>query len=160
MKRTQARDPSMDASVISALAALGGAAIGALTSGLASWFTQRTQARAQWLAQERILRQELYRQFIDEAAKSYIDALQHDKADIPSLVGVYAKIGRMRILSSPRVVQSAERIGRKIVDTYLEPDKTFNQLHDMVSDGSLDLLNDFSEACRKEFETLRVQQSF
>jgi len=150
----------MDASVISALAALGGAAIGALTSGLASWFTQRTQARAQWLAQERILRQELYRQFIDEAAKSYIDALQHDKADIPSLVGVYAKIGRMRILSSPRVVQSAERIGRKIVDTYLEPDKTFNQLHDMVSDGSLDLLNDFSEACRKEFETLRVQQSF
>lgn len=160
MKRTQARDPSMDASVISALAALGGAAIGALTSGLASWFTQRTQARAQWLAQERILRQELYRQFIDEAAKSYIDALQHDKADIPSLVGVYAKIGRMRILSSPRVVQSAERIGRKIVDTYLEPDKTFNQLHDMINDGSLDLLNDFSEACRKEFETLRVQQSF
>jgi len=150
----------MDASVISALAALGGAAIGALTSGLASWFTQRTQARAQWLAQERILRQELYRQFIDEAAKSYIDALQHGKADIPSLVGVYAKIGRMRILSSQGVVQSAERIGRKIVDTYLEPDKTFNQLHDMVSDGSLDLLNDFSEACRKEFETLRVQPLF
>jgi len=150
----------MDASVISALAALAGAAIGALTSGMASWFTQRTQARAQWLAQERILRQELYRQFIDEAAKSYIDALQHDKADIPSLVGVYAKIGRMRILSSPRVVQSAERIGRKIVDTYLEPDKTFNQLHDMINDGSLDLLNDFSEACRKEFETLRVQQLF
>ena len=148
----------MDASVISALAALGGAAIGALTSGLASWFTQRTQARAQWLAQERILRQELYRQFIDEAAKSYVDALQHDKADIPSLVGVYAKIGRMRILSSQGVVQSAERIGRKIVDTYLEPDKTFNELHDMINDGSLDLLSDFSEACRKEFETLRGQQ--
>jgi len=81
----------MDASVISALAALAGAAIGALTSGTASWMTQRTQARPQWLAQERILRQELYKQFIDEASKCYLDALQHGKADIPSLVGVYAK---------------------------------------------------------------------
>ncbi len=156
--RTQPGDCLMDASVISALAALAGAAIGGLTSVFASWLTQRAQARAEWLAQERLRRQELYKEFIEEASKSYIDALQHDKADIAALVGLYAKISRMRILSPPRVVESAEQISRKIVDTYLAPDKTFVELREMANDGSLDLLRDFSEACRADFDSLRAQQ--
>ena len=58
----------------------------------------------------------------------------------------------MRVLSSPKVVESGEQIGRKIVDTYLEPDKTFLELREMVNSGSIDLLRDFSEACRAELE--------
>jgi len=150
----------MDASIISALAALAGAAIGALTSGTASWLTQRTQARAQWLAEDRARRQELYRQFIEGAATAYVDALQHTKADIPALVGVYAKIARMRVMSSPEVIDSAERVGRKIVDTYLEPDKTFVELREMANSGSIHLMRDFSDACRSEFEAIRSQQHF
>ena len=41
----------MDASIIAALAALTGAAIGGLTSFVSSWWTQRAQAKAQWHAQ-------------------------------------------------------------------------------------------------------------
>jgi hypothetical protein len=148
----------MDASIISALAALSGAAIGGLTSILGAWLTQRTQARAQWLAQDKLRRQELYKEFIEEASKCYIDALQHDKADTSALVTLYIKIGRMRILSSPKVVASAEPIARKIIDTYLEPDRTFLDLREMVNSGSIDLFGDFSEACRAEFELLRAQQ--
>jgi hypothetical protein len=148
----------MNASVITALAALAGAAIGALTSVLASWLTQRIQARVQWLAQDKLLRQELYREFIEQASKCYVDALQHDKADIPNLVGIYAKMGRMRVLSSPKVVESAEQVGRKIIDTYLEPDKTFVELREMVNSGAIYLLRQFSEVCRAEFESLRAQQ--
>jgi hypothetical protein len=148
----------MNASVISALAALAGAAVGGLTSVLASWLTQRTQARAQWLAQDKIRRQELYKEFIEDASKCYVDAIQHDKADITVLVGLYTKIGRMRVLSSQQVVESAEKIGRKIIDTYLEPDKTFLELREMVVSGSIDILSDFSEACRAEFDSLRAQQ--
>jgi hypothetical protein len=77
----------MNASVTTALAALAGAAIGGLTSVLASWLTQRMQVRVQWLAQDILLRQELYKEFIEEASKYYIDAPQHDNADIPALVG-------------------------------------------------------------------------
>ena len=58
-------------------------------------------------------REELYKEFIEDASKCYIDALLHDRADIPALVSLYAKIGRMRVLSSPKVVASAEQIGRK-----------------------------------------------
>ena len=69
----------MDASVISALAALLGAGIGGLTSVLASWLNQHTQARAQWLAQDKTRRQDLYKEFIEEASRSHIDSLQNDK---------------------------------------------------------------------------------
>ena len=146
----------MDPSVISALAALTGAGIGGLTSVLASWLNQHTQARAQWLAQDRTRRQELYKEFIDEASKSHIDSLQNDKSDLPALVGLYAKISRMRILSSPKVVESADQIVRTIVETYLAPNKTFPELRDMLNSGSIDLLRDFSEACRAEFESLQA----
>jgi hypothetical protein len=146
----------MNASIISATAALLGAAIGGLASFLASWMTQRMQMRAQWLTQERLRRQELYKEFIEEASKCYIDALQHAQGDIPSLVTLYTKIGRMRILSSQNVIDSAERIGRKILDTYLGPDRSFLELREMVTDNSIDILNDFTEACREEFESLRT----
>ena len=88
----------MDASVISALAALSGAAIGGLTSVLASWLTQHTQARAQWLVQDKFRREELYKEFIDDASRAYLNALQHDKAEMPVLISLYAKIGKMRVL--------------------------------------------------------------
>jgi hypothetical protein len=148
----------MDNSVISALAALAGAMIGGLTSVLASWMTQRTVARAQWLAQDKVRRQELYKEFLEDASKCYIDALQHDKADIPALVSLYAKIGRMRVLSSPKVVASAEQIAKKTLDAYLEPDRGFLELRDMVNSGAIDVLSKFSAACREEFETLQSVQ--
>ena len=62
----------------------------------------------------------------------------------------------MRILSSPKVVESADQIARKIVDTYLAPNKIFPELREMVNSGSLDLLRDFSDACRAEFESLQA----
>ena len=105
----------MDVSIIPALAGLTGAAIGGLTSGIASWSAQKTQSRVQMQAQDKIRRQELYKEFIEAATHCYADALQHEKPDTPGLVNLYGKIGRMRVLSSPRVLASAEQIGQKII---------------------------------------------
>ena len=96
--------------------------------------------------------------FIEEAAKCYIDALQHDEADIPGLVGVYAKLSSMRAMSSKPVVHCAEDVARKILDTYLEPDKSFVELREMAINGTIDLLRGFSDACRDEFEGMRPIQ--
>src|SRR2546425_11568792 len=63
----------------------------------------------------------------------------------------------MRILSSPKVVESAELVARRIVDSYLTPNKTFLELRQMVNSGTIDLLRDFSETCCAEFESLRSQ---
>ena len=148
----------MNASIISALAALTGAAVGGLTSGIANWLNHRSQVRAQWLHHEKSRRQILYRDFIEEASKCYIDALQHGEADIPGLVGLYAKLSRMRALSSGPVVHCAEEVARKILDTYLEPDRSFIELREMAIDGTIDLLRDFSDACHDEFEEMRPVQ--
>jgi len=145
----------VDASIISALAALTGAAVGGLTSGITNWLNHRSQLRAQWLLHEKSRRQVLYRDFIEEAAKCYIDALQHNEADIPGLVGLYAKLSRMRALSSKTVVHSAEDVARKILDTYLEPDKNFVELREMAIAGTIDLLHGFSDACHDEFEEMK-----
>jgi hypothetical protein len=150
----------MEASAISALAALTGTAVGGLTSVAANWLSHRIQIRAQWVQHEKNRRQILYRDFIEEASKCYIDALQHHEADadLPGLVSLYAKLGRMRVLSSRPVVHSAEHIAKKIMDTYLEPDKSFVELRDMAKSGAIDLLREFSDACRDEFEQMRAQQ--
>ena len=148
----------MDASVISAVAALAGTAVGGLTSVFANWLTHRIQVRAQWLQHEKNRRQILYRDFIEEASKCYIDALQHDEADIPGLVGLYAKLSRMRVLSSKPVVDTAKSITRKILDAYLEPDKSFTELRDMAKNGTIALLREFSTACREEFEDMQARQ--
>ena len=148
----------MDASLLSALSALGGAIIGGLASFFASFFAQREQARAQWISQDRTRRQEVYKDFIQEASKCYADALQHDEADLPALVSLFAAISRMRVLSSSKVVAIAEGIGRKILDIYRQPNKSLSELLEMANEKSFDVLRDFSEACREEFETLRAQQ--
>jgi hypothetical protein len=145
----------VNASIISALAALTGAAVGGLTSGIANWLHHRSQVRAQWILHEKSRRQILYKDFIEEASKCYIDALQHDEADIPGLVGLYAKLSRMRAQSSRPVVHRAEEVARKILDTYLEPDKSFVELREMAIDGTIDLLRGFSDACHDEFEEMR-----
>jgi hypothetical protein len=152
------QDRSMDASVVSALAALAGTAVGGLTNVVANLLTHRIQARAQSFLHEKNRRQILYRDFIDEASICDIDALQHDEADVPGLVGLYAKLSRMRVLSSKPVVDSADSITRKILDAYLEPDKSFIELRDMAKSGTIDLLRDFSTACRKEFEDMQTRQ--
>jgi len=148
----------MDSSTITALAGLVGATVGGLTSVLASWLTLRTQARAQWLAIDVAHRRDLYKEFIEEASKCYVHPLQHDEPDIPSLVGVYAKLGRMRILSSPEVLQSAEQVERRIVDEYLAAQKTFIELREMINSGSVNLLGPFSTACRTELESLHGRE--
>jgi hypothetical protein len=148
----------VDASIITALAALTGAAVGGLTSGVAAWLNHRSQVRTEWILHEKSRRQALYKDFIDEAARCYIDALQHDKADIPGLVGLYAKLSSMRAVSSKPVVRCADEVVRKILDTYLEPDKSFVELREMAIDGTIDLLRGFSEVCRDEFERMRPIQ--
>jgi hypothetical protein len=145
----------IDPSLISGLAALAGASVGGLTSATAAWFTQRAIVKSQWLAGENMRRQDIYREFIEIAAKCYIDALQHENADTASLVGLYAKISRMRVVSAPEIAERAEQIAQRILDTYAQPDKSFVELRTMVKDHAIDLLHDFSKACRIEYESQR-----
>ena len=143
----------MNAGYVTAIAALAGAALGGLTSFANSWATLHAQMKAQRLASSKSRRQELYKQFIDEASRTYVDALVHDKLDVSGLVGIYSLISKMRVLSSQKVFESAAGIAILITDTYFQPNKTPTELQAMMHDGGVDPLLDFSDVCRQELET-------
>ena len=141
----------MDTSVVTALAA----AV-SRPCWRRGWRSGRRRAR--WLAYEITRLQDLYRQFIEEASTCYVDALQHNEPDIAGLVRLYAKLGRMRTLSSSKVLECAGRIERQIIETYLVPDKSFLELREVINSKSVDLLGEFSATCRAEFDSLRAKQ--
>jgi len=146
----------MDHTLISAVAAVAGAAIVAA----ASWLVHQRQIRTQWLTHEVLRRQDLYREFIEEASRCYLHALQHHEPDISLLVALYAKMNRMRVLASPKILAIADDAVTRILETYSETDVTFTNtnLRTMIQKGSFDLLREFSEACRAEFDFLRAKQ--
>ena len=144
----------MEAAYISALAALAGTAIGGLTSFATSWTIQRAQTRAQRVANERDKREALFGKFVDEAAKLYADALQNKREDAAALmIGIYGLTSRIRLISSARVVQSAEAVTQIIMDAYLSPNMTLQELRDTWVERHIAPLRDFSEACREELQT-------
>lgn len=144
----------MDPAFLSALAALAGSAIGGTTSFFSSWLGQGAQLRAQLLLYDKGRRQELYRDFVDEASSLYIDALTRDTPDLSKTIKLYALINRMRILSSHKVIEQAHKVAGLIVDAYPEPNKSFSEIRAMVGEHALDPLHAFSEACREELQRL------
>ena len=150
----------MDLSLVSAGAVIVGASIGGATSFLGSWIVHQRQVRAQWLGQDRVRRQDVYKEFIQKASKCYAHALQNEKPDISLLVVLYGKISRMRVISSPQVLAAAEQVLRRIVDVYFEPAVALSsaQVRSMLQDGSVDVLRNFSQRCRAESYTLGGEQ--
>jgi hypothetical protein len=98
----------VDASIISALAALTRDAVGGFTNVFANWLS-----RGSLLQHEKNRRQILYPDFIDEASKCYINAFQPGEADISSLVGLYAKLSRMRLSATYSGFDLSSQMRRK-----------------------------------------------
>jgi hypothetical protein len=147
----------MNPAYLSAFAALAGSLIGGLTTILATWLTHHAQSRAQHVAQGLSMRQELYKNFTEEASRLYADAFERDNPNISDLVNLYALVSRMRVLSSSKIIESADTIVRRIIATYLEPNKTFRDLKDIVERDTMDPLREFSNACREELREWRLR---
>ena len=144
----------MDVAYVSALSALAGSVIGGLTSGFTTWLSQRAQARAGHLAHSLSRREELYRDFIVSASKTYAQALMSSEPQVQELIALYAMLSRMRALSSPRIVACAEKVMATTMETYFAPNRTIPELHELIKSGTaLDPLKDFAEATREELQT-------
>ncbi len=141
----------MDALHIPAIAAFWGSATGSIATLLTAWLARRRQDRLRRTERAVSQREKLYREFIEEASRLYADALVKEQAEPSQLVGMYALVGRMKIISCDDVVQAAEKVGRLILDTYLSPNRTLAELPDLIDE--VDPLRKFSDACRRELQT-------
>jgi len=141
----------MNSFYIPALASFSGSASATLASIIAGWVTQRRKDRVRHSLRATSQREELYKNFIEEASRLYADAIVNDKSEVSKLVDLYSLIARMKILSSDTVIEAAEKAGRLILNTYLSPNRTFVDLPDLINE--MDPLRDFSEACRCELHS-------
>ncbi|MBV9738430.1 MAG: hypothetical protein JOZ30_02215 [Hyphomicrobiales bacterium] len=142
----------MDVAYISALSALAGSVIGGLTTGVTTWMSQRSQAKAALVAHDIAQREALYKEFIASASKIYGEAIVSNQPGIQDIVSLYAMVSTMRVFSSPRIVECADRIMNRTIDTFFEPNKTIRDLHAIIKKGGEDIdpLKEFSNAAREE----------
>lgn len=140
----------MDGTMVSASAAVAGATVGGLASFGGSWLTQWLQLRDQGLERDRARREALFAEFIDEAARLYGDALGRQNDEPGHLVRLYALAARMRLVASAPVIAAAERAMRAVIEAYLGPNRTLQELHALAGSEAKDFLAEFSEACRAE----------
>jgi hypothetical protein len=149
----------MDAAYLSAISALAGSVIGGLTTALTTWLSQRTQARAGQIAHDLARREDLIRDFIVAASKTYGDAIGNSEPKMPEIVDLYAMVSRMRVLGMARSVACADIVMRAILDTYYAPNRTMADIRDIVKSGGpgIDPLRDFAEAAREELRTFVIR---
>src|SRR5262249_24705216 len=140
----------MDSSYVTALAALAGSMIGGLATLAASWLGKRVEFSAGQLAHRLNRREELYKDFIEEASKWVTHAHEHDDPQVSDRVGIYALVSQMRVVSSTRVVDSADEVVRAIFQTYRAPNRGFADVEELLDNQALNPLRDFSSACRDE----------
>lgn len=145
----------MDPALLSTLSALGGAAIGALSSLGSTWMTTRTQARAARIRAERETREDLYGRFMDELSRLYASALDGGGVEYERMTGAYALAGRIRLHSSEAVAESATAGLRFVVDLALGPNSAPEAMRALMDRPEADVIGLFASACRAELETLR-----
>jgi hypothetical protein len=141
----------MNPAFISAFAALAGAIIGGLTSFATSWFTQRAQLQSADREARRAKLEALYNDYITEVARRYVDALSHQTEDPANMVPLYVLGSRMRLVSARAVIDAALRIEDTILETYMGPNRTLQEVRDLARESAMKtLLTEFSEACRAD----------
>ena len=145
----------MNPAYVSAFSALGGAIVGGLTSFLTSWFTQHAQLRNADREARRAKLEALYNDYLSEVARRYVDALTHQTEDPANMVPLYVLGSRMRLVSARPVIDAALRIEDRILETYMGPNRTIQEVRDLARDSEIKtLLVAFSEACRQDLADL------
>ncbi len=145
----------MDASIITALAALTGSLVGGLTTFATTWFTHRYQATRERAAKEIAKREALYGDFINEATRVGIDAIQRDIDSLSELTQLLALTNRIRLTSSDEVLAAAEAVLMQIGELYIGGNKTPQEVFEEArkqGNPTPDPLRAFSQACRRELQ--------
>jgi hypothetical protein len=143
---------AVDTSIIVAIAALAGSAVGACASVATTFFGQRLQARWSRLAAELNEQEELYRSFVEEAVPLFIDALQQSSVDPGKIMRFFSILGCIRLTSSDEILRAADKVAKRLLEAYakppVDPVKILEQL--FKTPESLDPLLDFTLTCRRE----------
>lgn len=145
----------MDASIISALAAVAGSLTGGLATITTAWVTQRTQSKRELIRAEISKRETLYAEFISECSRLLVDSLVRTLDKPEAMLPAYSLSNRIRLSASDAVLAEAERILKRVTEQYFAPNLSLDGVRALVEAGSdADPLKPFGEACRAELKSM------
>jgi hypothetical protein len=111
---------SMDNTLVSVLAALGGSVVGATTPVLSNFVLQRSLTQREMTNREIVQREEFYSEFIRQGTSCYAKALSQSLDNLDEVVAMYALVNRIRLFASISVLEAAETFVKKLVETFGE----------------------------------------
>ncbi len=148
---------TVDAPIISALAAVFGSFVGGSATVATAWITQRTQSKRELIRAEISKRETLYGEFISECSRLFVDSLVHTMEKPEAMLPVYALLNRIRLSASDVVLVEAEQMLKRITEQYFSPNLPVEALRALVQSGSdADPLKPFGEACRFELKSMHT----
>src|ERR1700684_848224 len=139
---------SMDNTLTSILAALGGSIIGASTPVLRNFVLQRSLTQRELTNREIAQREDLYSEFIRQGTACYAKALSQSLDNIDEIVAMYALVNRIRLFASGSVLEAAEAFVKKLVERFGEKNMSLDQIRSIALKQHADPLNDFALKCR------------
>jgi len=144
----------LEPAVLTALSAILGSAVGGSATLATAWLTQRTQGRRERVETEIRKREQLYVEFIAESSQLIIEAFDHQLQSPERLTALYSIINRIRLRCSEEVLAAADRTSTRIIERYMGPNLSPEEMRQTVLTRTDDPLKDFSEACRRELQML------
>jgi hypothetical protein len=144
----------LEPAVLAALSAILGSAVGGSASIATAWLTQRSQGRREHIEAEIQKREQLYVEFIAEGSKLIIEAFDHQLQSPERLTPLYSVVNRIRLRCSEEVLAATERTATRIIEHYLGPNLSPEEMRQTLLARPDDPLKDFSEACRHELRML------
>jgi hypothetical protein len=147
----------MDATIVSAMAAVLGSLVGGSATVATAWVTQRTLSKRELIGAEIRKREMLYGEFISASSKLVMDSFERTLDKPEKLLSVYELLNRIRLSASDAVLAEAEQILKRITEQYFSPNLSLEELRALVrSGGAADPLKSFGEACRVELKSMRA----
>jgi hypothetical protein len=144
----------MDSNTVTAAAATLGSLVGATASIMTTWITQRTQSVLAQTETKLREREALYGEFISEASRLTVDALSRSLEQPESLVKLYGILGRIRLVAADSVLAAGEACCRRIIDLYLGPNMTVDQIRTAFEREGLDTIKEFSAVGRSDLQRI------
>ena len=146
----------MNSAVLSALSALAGSTIGAISSIATTWLTQIYDSRTRRVSEGIAQREHLFSDFITLASKLYADALTHEAPDPPTLVWLYALKSQMSLFATKATVDWGRTRSCDGSSIPITSQTGISATRQALEDGGYDLLQDFTSSCRAELAIRRI----
>ena len=118
----------MDATIVSAMAAVLGSLVGGSATVATAWVTQRTLSKRELIGAEIRKREMLYGEFISASSKLVVDSFERTLDKPEKLLSVYELLNRIRLSASDAVLAEAEQILKRITEQYFSPNLSVEEL--------------------------------